>query len=79
MTITVLSKPSCVQCLATYRALDSRGIEYEIRDITEDEEALKMAKSTGLLQAPVVFAGEDFWGGFRLDKITELAEKLKAA
>ena len=27
MTVTVYTKPSCVQCAATYRALDSKGIE----------------------------------------------------
>jgi glutaredoxin-like protein NrdH len=29
MAITVYTKPSCVQCTATYRALDNKGIEYD--------------------------------------------------
>ena len=30
MTITVYSKPSCVQCAATYRALDKLGFDVEL-------------------------------------------------
>lgn len=71
---TVLSKPSCVQCNATYRALDSAGIEYEVKDITQDEEAYALAKGLGFLAAPVVIpsVGEP-WSGFKPDKIKELA------
>ena len=36
MAITVYTKPSCVQCTATYRALDSKGIEYNVLDLSED-------------------------------------------
>jgi len=36
MAITVYTKPSCVQCNATYRALDSKGIEYAVVITDED-------------------------------------------
>lgn len=78
MSIVVYTKPSCVQCNATYRALDSKGINYEVKDLSEDESALNRMKELGYLQAPVVIAGEDHWSGFRPDKIAELAEKLAA-
>ena len=42
-TVTVYSKPSCVQCNATYRALDSKGIDYEVLDLSEDPAALEQA------------------------------------
>lgn len=70
--VTVLSKPACVQCTATYRALDSAGVEYEIKDLSQDPEALALVKELGYLQAPVVIAGEDHWSGFRPDKISQL-------
>ena len=76
MAITVYTKPSCVQCNATYRALDSKGIEYEILDLSEDPAALEHVKSLGYLQAPVVVTDEDHWSGFRPDKIDELASRL---
>ena len=73
MSITVYTKPSCVQCNATYRALDSKGIEYEVLDLSQDESALAAVKELGYLQAPVVITDEDHWSGFRPDKIQALS------
>ena len=70
--ITVFSKPSCVQCTATYRALDAKGLEYQIFDLSVDEKALQTVKDLGYLQAPVVIAGDEHWSGFRPDRIDEL-------
>lgn len=76
MAITVYTKPSCVQCTATYRALDSKGIEYKVLDLSEDETALQTVKELGYLQAPVVVTADEHWSGFRPDKIMELANRL---
>ncbi|MEU2418907.1 glutaredoxin-like protein NrdH [Brachybacterium paraconglomeratum] len=73
MDITVYSKPLCVQCDATKRALNKAGVAYDVVDITEDAEALAKVKSLGYVQAPVVITGEDHWSGFRPDKIKALA------
>lgn len=78
MSITVYSKPNCVQCTATYRALDKAGIDYSTVDISLDAEALEQVKSMGYAQAPVVIAGEDHWSGFRPDKIKALATQAQA-
>ena len=73
MTVTVYTKPSCVQCNATYRALDSKGIEYEVLDLSEDESARtrSMESATGLqyinvgsiLAGTIVAAGLYFGAG----------------
>ena len=73
MTITVYSKPSCVQCTATYRALDKAGVRYTAVDITEDADARDYVLALGYLQAPVVVADGDHWSGFRPDRIKALA------
>jgi glutaredoxin-like protein NrdH len=73
MTVTVYTKPSCVQCTATYRALDNKQIPYETRDLSTDEAALERVKALGCLQAPVVVTDEDHWSGFRPDKIAGLS------
>ena len=73
MAITIYSKPNCVQCTATYRAMDKAGLSYETVDISLDAQALEQVKSLGYAQAPVVVAGEDHWYGFRPDKIKTLA------
>ena len=73
MSITVYTKPACVQCTATYRALEKAGIEFATIDISQDPEARDFVMALGYLQAPVVVAGDDHWSGFRPDRIKTLA------
>lgn len=77
MTVTVYSKPKCVQCTATYRALDDKGVPYEVVDMSVDAEALERVKALGYLAAPVIVAGDDHWSGFRPDRIKEIAQRLQ--
>ena len=49
MSVTVYSKPACVQCTATYRALDRLGVDYDIVDISQDTEALDRVRSLGYM------------------------------
>ena len=79
MSITVYSKPSCVQCNATYRALTKKGIDYTVVDVTEDSAAYDHVVGLGYQQVPVVETGSDHWSGFRPDKIAELAESAAAS
>ena len=72
-TVTVYSKPNCVQCNATYRALEAKGIEYTIIDLNENESAFDTVKRLGYLQAPVITTTDDHWSGFRPDKINALS------
>jgi glutaredoxin-like protein NrdH len=76
MTITVYSKPACVQCNATYRALDKAGCDYTVVDISEDADARDYVMSLGHLQAPVVVAGGEHWSGYRPDKIAAVASRV---
>ena len=73
MTITVYSKPACVQCTATTRAMDAKGIVYNVVDLTQDADAMDRVTSLGYRQAPVVIAGDAHWAGFRPDMIGQLA------
>ena len=79
MTITVYSKPACVQCTATYRALDKHGLAYEVVDLAENERALADVLALGYQQAPVVIAGDEHWAGFRPDLIKAAAARAPAA
>ena len=76
--IKVYSKPACIQCTATTRELDRKGLTYDLIDMSKDEDALGMVKDLGYMQAPVVVAGEDHWSGFRPDKIGALAQLMAA-
>jgi glutaredoxin-like protein NrdH len=73
MPITVYSKPACVQCTATTRALDRKGIAYTLVDISQDADAYALVEGLGYRQVPVVVAGERHWAGFRPDMIGALS------
>ncbi|MBD8728977.1 glutaredoxin-like protein NrdH [Frigoribacterium sp. CFBP 13707] len=74
--ITVYSKPNCVQCTATYRSLDAKGLEYQVVDVTTNDNALAYVKGElGYLGAPVVVVSEhDHWTGYRPDHIDRVAK-----
>lgn len=74
MSITVYTKPSCVQCDATKRSLDKLGLKYETVDVTVDELAFEMLVEKGFKAMPVVNAGDEWWSGFNPAKINGLVE-----
>ena len=63
MSITVYTKPACVQCNATKKALDRAGLEYNLVDISADDEARDYVMALGYVQAPVVEANGEHWSG----------------
>ena len=73
MAITVYTKPACVQCNATQKALDRAGLAYTTVDVSVDDEARDYVLALGYLQAPVVEADGEHWSGFRPDRIKNLA------
>ena len=75
--VTLYTKPSCVQCNATKRALAKAGLQWEEIDLTVDADALEMVKELGYQSVPVVITDSDNWSGFRPDKIKTLT-KIKA-
>ena len=81
MQITVHSKTTCVQCRATERHVDSKGIEVNHVNLEENLDTLKALTDRGLAQAPVVLVFDengaeiDHWTGYRPDKLDEYAAK----
>lgn len=73
--ITVYTKPGCVQCTATKKALDKAGLDYDLIDISLDDEARDYVMALGCLQAPVVVNDGEHWSGFRPDRIRALARE----
>jgi glutaredoxin-like protein NrdH len=73
--ITVYTKPGCVQCDATCKALDKKRATYQKVDITRNPGARECVIELGYLQAPVVVAGDQHWSGFSPDGIEQLAKQ----
>lgn len=78
-TITVVSRPGCVQCNATIRSLDKAGVKYVV-ETDEASERYRLAMSLGHQQAPVVLVQDAaagallaHWSGFRPDLLAGLA------
>ncbi|MCP3426921.1 NrdH-redoxin [Rothia sp. AR01] len=70
--MTFYTKPACVQCAATFCALDSHDITYDVVDLTEGDAALERIKELGYLRSPVVVTETEHWSGFCPDKIETL-------
>lgn len=79
MSITLYTKPACVQCNATKKALDRAGLEYSTVDISLDDEARDYVMALGYVQAPVVEANGEHWSGFRPDRIKALSSLAATA
>lgn len=73
MDIVVYSKPQCVQCTATIKALVSKGIAHTVVDLTVDKLAMEKVQALGYRQAPVVIHGQNHWSGFRPDMIGRIS------
>lgn len=76
MSITVYTKPACVQCNATKKALDRAGLDYTLVDISIDDEARDYVMTLGYLQAPVVEVNGEHWSGFRPERISSLVAQV---
>lgn len=74
--VWVYSKPACMQCTMTYRALDKAGVPYTVVDVTENAAALEyVSDELGYSAAPIVVVDEhNHWAGFRPDLIAALAQ-----
>ena len=74
--MVVYSKPACIQCTMTYRALDRAGVTYTVVDVTENAAALEyVSEDLGYSAAPIVVVDDhNHWAGFRPDLIAALAQ-----
>lgn len=73
-TVTVYTKPDCVQCDATKRTLNKHGIPFAEIDLSANADALDRLKAAGWMRAPVVETADgQMWSGYRPDRIRDLA------
>ena len=81
MKVTIYKKPGCGPCAATRHAMESRGVPFETVNVMDDDAALDAIKGLGYLTVPVVLVQDgdaaEHWGGFQLDRIADLAGKLR--
>ncbi|HFK5747713.1 TPA: glutaredoxin-like protein NrdH [Enterobacter kobei] len=79
MSIIIYTRNNCVQCHATKRAMESRGMVFEMVNIDQQPEAAETLRAQGFRQLPVVIAGETRWSGFRPEMINRLSAQAASA
>lgn len=72
MSITIYTRDNCVQCHATKRAMENRGVAFETINLDQHPDAADALRAEGFRQLPVVIAGEHRWSGYRPDMINRL-------
>lgn len=71
--VTLYSKPGCPQCMATKRAFDKNGIDYNYVDVTQsDDDYSYVADTLGYKGVPVVETDTEHWSGYKEEKIKGL-------
>jgi len=73
--VTVYSSSRCPYCVKAKRLLDSKNVQYEEIDVTDDDDARTelIEKANGLRTVPQIFIGETHVGG--CDDLYELESK----
>ncbi len=72
-SVTVFTSNGCGKCVATKRALDNNKIKYEVRNISEDQDAYDyVTKKLGYTSMPVVETDSEVWSGLDPAKIANI-------
>ena len=76
--ITVYTTPTCAFCSAVKKYLHEKGVEYQEKDLTQDEAATKwVMDNTGQLAVPVTDIGGEVIIGFDKPKLDKALSKAK--
>lgn len=77
--ITVYGRKGCQQCTTTTRKLDKHNIPYTYVDVDNDAVAgalvdIYATKNPGPKSLPLVVVGDQYWFGFRNERLARLAD-----
>ncbi|PDQ36525.1 MAG: hypothetical protein B5766_00330 [Candidatus Lumbricidophila eiseniae] len=77
MSITVYTKPGCVQCDMTKRLLDRRSVAYTSIDLSVHPEDVTRLSNAGFKTVPIIeIDGQPAFAGFQPDRITTLIKRI---
>ena len=88
LSVTIYTKPACVQCTATKRLAGKLGLPYSSIDVEAVPEAAEMLRARGFAALPVVIVDDvapdgavsevESWSGFRADAVRRVAAERTA-
>lgn len=74
--VIVYSKKNCMHCQFTKKFLTEKQIEFQEKDVEQDEQALNEVKALGFTSLPIIVGpGIAPFQGFRPDKLEQLRSK----
>jgi glutaredoxin-like protein NrdH len=83
VSITLYSKPGCVQCNAVKRKLKTEGlvegVDFTVTDVSLPENAgdLLALKALDYMGVPVTFVNEDHFEGYDVNKIADAVARVR--
>ena len=73
--ILIYSTPNCIYCITLKKFLEEHKIEFEEKDVSQDEAALnEMIKKSGQMGVPVVEIDSQVIVGFDKERISRLLD-----
>ena len=72
MEVVVYSSDTCSYCKMVKEYLNDKGVDFEERNISQDNEARKELIDAGFMGVPVVYIDDEVIQGFDKDKLEEL-------
>lgn len=71
--VTIYTTPTCAYCVMAKNFFEENDVEYEEKNVVEDEQARKDAvEKSGQMGVPVIEIGDDVVVGFNKEKVAEL-------
>lgn len=82
MQVTLFTKPGCGPCMAVKHGLASRGISFDMVDVSADPAAADQVIALGYRQMPVVLIHRpgqpaEHWSGMNFEAICTLAAEWR--
>lgn len=62
--VVIYTKDRCPQCIGAKMFLKSKGLDFEERNVSNNEVFLEEARATGLMGAPIIIAENTSVGAF---------------
>lgn len=72
MTVEMYTREGCGACVLTAKQLDRRGVDWVRIDLDIHPEKVDELKERGFTSLPVIHANDEWWAGYRPDRIRRL-------
>jgi len=73
--VTIYTTPTCAYCVMAKNFFEENDVEYEEKNLIEDEQARKDAvEKSGQMGVPVIEIGDNVVVGFNKEKVADLLE-----